>query len=296
MRQCVTLELVPSALKFTKHSSQSTSRFNISQSENFGEAMDFFLKVVVSFMLVRKLECGMGQSSQSDVYTSGTSGSKVVDDVVKKVEGTLGDTNELLKRTAFVESKFGKDPSTYRKGYHGGIWQVDQKGFDDTQKVSSNPNLKNQYTKIKKEFGIDSPIPPLLQLESQADYWKRNYNRKRGKGRAVGILFRVLSHAWRCGLGKKLFTQKGRQFHTVEERGEHMTGPNLFGVCGRPAGMSPGYSYTDAMMHSGITWNVNTLDQFLQNPKMMVPGTAMNFGGLEKKDSQILAYFLCHCN
>ena len=102
-----------------------------------------------------KLECGMGQSSQSDMYTPGASGSKVVEDVVKNVEATLGGTNELLKRTAFVESKYGKNPNPYRNGYHGGIWQVDKIGFDDTQNVKSHPNLRKQYAKVRDDFGID---------------------------------------------------------------------------------------------------------------------------------------------
>ena len=274
-------------------------------------------------MLVMKLECGMGQSSQSDMHTPGASGLKVVNDVVTKVETALGDTNELLKRTAFVESKFGKDSKTYRNGYHGGIWQIDQKGFDDTQKVSSHPNLKNQYTKIKNEFGIDwpsvkyqdlrkplysalaarlkylnvkSPIPPSSQLGSQADYWKRNYNSNRGKGTAMKFVSDVQSNARACAIGPKLFKKYGAQCHSVSEGGEHRQGPNLYDICGRRAGQSPGFSYTEANKKSGIIWNENTLDKYLQNPKMMVPGTKMVFGGIKKKTNrQDLIYYLCYC-
>ena len=118
--------------------------------------MDFFFKVVL-LLLVMKLNCGMGQNSPPGMYTPGASGSTIVANVIKKVEATLGGTKQLLKSTALVESKYGKDPNTYRNGYHGGIWQVDKIGFEDTQKVSSHPNLKTHFAKIKKDFGIDWP-------------------------------------------------------------------------------------------------------------------------------------------
>ena len=32
--------------------------------------------------------------------------------------------NKFLCRLAWVESKYGEDPNTFRRGYYGGIWQV----------------------------------------------------------------------------------------------------------------------------------------------------------------------------
>ena len=40
----------------------------------------------------------------------------MVIEVVRDVEATLGDTKGLLFKIAWVESKFGMDPNTYRSG------------------------------------------------------------------------------------------------------------------------------------------------------------------------------------
>ena len=36
----------------------------------------------------------------------------------------LSNFNVFLRRVAYVETKFGVDVDTFRDGYHGGIWQV----------------------------------------------------------------------------------------------------------------------------------------------------------------------------
>ncbi|HXC35306.1 MAG TPA: PQQ-dependent sugar dehydrogenase [Candidatus Acidoferrales bacterium] len=52
-------------------------------------------------------------------------------------------------------------------------------------------------------------------------------------------------------------------------------GPSLAGVVGRPAGSLPHFTYTQALKGSGYTWTAATLDHFLANPMMAVPGTTM---------------------
>ncbi|HEV2329927.1 MAG TPA: PQQ-dependent sugar dehydrogenase [Verrucomicrobiae bacterium] len=52
-------------------------------------------------------------------------------------------------------------------------------------------------------------------------------------------------------------------------------GPSLVGVVGRPAGSLPHFTYTHALKGSGYTWTAETLDHFLANPMMAVPGTTM---------------------
>jgi len=52
-------------------------------------------------------------------------------------------------------------------------------------------------------------------------------------------------------------------------------GPSLVGVVGRPAGSGPYFTYTKALSGSGLTWDAASLDHFLANPMVAVPGTAM---------------------
>ncbi len=52
-------------------------------------------------------------------------------------------------------------------------------------------------------------------------------------------------------------------------------GPSLAGIVGRRAGSLPHFTYTEALKGSGYTWDAATLDHFLSNPMMAVPGTTM---------------------
>lgn len=79
--------------------------------------------------------------------------------------------------------------------------------------------------------------------------------------------------------GRQVFA-RCRSCHTVTEGGPNMTGPNLYGVFGRPAGSEPRFNYSAAVKEAGFVWDAERLDHWLENPRTFLRGTKMSFPGL----------------
>jgi cytochrome c len=90
--------------------------------------------------------------------------------------------------------------------------------------------------------------------------------------------------------GKTTF-KKCALCHT-DEPGKNKVGPSLFGIVGRKSASLTNYNYSDAMKNFKHTWNPQTLDTYLTDPRAMVPGTKMIFPGIKDKTERanLIAY------
>lgn len=76
--------------------------------------------------------------------------------------------------------------------------------------------------------------------------------------------------------GKTTFAAQCGICHQVVKEGPSMLAPNMFGIVGRKAASDPNYAaYSAAMKNSKLTWNTKTLDEFIANPIVSMPGTSM---------------------
>ena len=91
--------------------------------------------------------------------------------------------------------------------------------------------------------------------------------------------------------GENLFKHKCGTCHSIEA-GKNRVGPSLAGVVGRNSASIETYSYSTAMKSAGLTWDVVTLDSYLTNPRVKVPGTKMTFAGLPEANDRadLIAY------
>ncbi|MGZ5889504.1 MAG: c-type cytochrome [Hyphomicrobium sp.] len=110
---------------------------------------------------------------------------------------------------------------------------------------------------------------------------------------AAGALLALptLALAQDAEAGKKVF-QKCAPCHSVGPGAANKVGPNLSGLVGRKAGTEEGFSYSDAMKNSGITWDEATFKEYITDPKKRVPGNKMLFPGVkdELERDDLFAY------
>src|SRR5580698_4986624 len=69
-------------------------------------------------------------------------------------------------------------------------------------------------------------------------------------------------------------------------------GPSHHDLLGRTAGTQPGYRYSDALSRSRIIWTPNSLDEWLRDPRKMVPGTRMDVRFTDPELRRLIIEFL----
>jgi cytochrome c len=116
-------------------------------------------------------------------------------------------------------------------------------------------------------------------------------NKKTCLAAALALVVCGAGRAWSDESGKQIFQRTCGICHSAEP-GQNKLGPSLAGVIGRKSGSAPNFSYSEAMKKAGITWSDKTLDQYIADPKAVVPGNKMLFVGLKNPDERqaVIAY------
>jgi cytochrome c len=80
--------------------------------------------------------------------------------------------------------------------------------------------------------------------------------------------------------------------HSFEKGGPNKVGPNLWNTIGNQRAHAQGFSDSAAMKEKGGTWDVESLDKFLANPKAEVKGTSMGFADIRRpaERADVIAY------
>lgn len=95
--------------------------------------------------------------------------------------------------------------------------------------------------------------------------------------------------------GATLFDRQCSACHSIGPQAKNRVGPRLTGIFGRRAGSVDGFTYSKSitrMGQDGLTWTLETLDAYIENPKALVSGTRMNYRGLKDQQSRadLMAY------
>jgi cytochrome c len=89
--------------------------------------------------------------------------------------------------------------------------------------------------------------------------------------------------------GKEVFEKRCTGCHSMEQDRE---GPRLSGVFGRTSGTLAGFHYSPALIKAHIVWNDASLEGWLAEPDILVPGNEMDFYVTSPQERRDLIRFL----
>ena len=179
--------------------------------------------------------------------------------------------------------------------YRDGFFMPDQR--PDGQ-IAGNPWMKNCIVST----GIIDRIRLIdVTLKDNSSIWLNNEFQRMVKmnktvfaiavAAFLGLASGQQALAGDAAAGEKVF-KKCKACHMIKKE-RHKTGPHLVNIFGRNAGTAEGYKkYSKAMKESGIVWDEETLNGYLEAPKKYLKGTKMAFAGLkkEKDRANVIAY------
>ncbi|MCA8896406.1 MAG: c-type cytochrome [Amphiplicatus sp.] len=88
--------------------------------------------------------------------------------------------------------------------------------------------------------------------------------------------------------GETLYQRRCGACHSIDQ---NRIGPKHQNTFGSKAGAVEGFAYSKALKELDVVWNEATLDEWLQNPGAMAPGTRMGFRLTDEQErADIIAY------
>ena len=147
-----------------------------------------------------------GPEAEGIIFQDRANGSAAVLLSVGRIQqsGVFGNDNDILRRIAYVETRDGTLSGTFRDGYDGGIWAVNEDAFRSTQNTNAFARLPAKIEQIEELLQIDwldaewsdlrkplysalaarliifnapTSVPPPNDLAGQAQFWVEYYNR-----------------------------------------------------------------------------------------------------------------------
>ncbi|MEK6636855.1 MAG: cytochrome c family protein [Pseudomonadota bacterium] len=107
----------------------------------------------------------------------------------------------------------------------------------------------------------------------------------------IVIFSLILATPATAQVAPKSFDQCSR-CHSVTADGKNKAGPGLYRILGAPAAKVTGFKYSAALTEAAVRWDEKTLNAWITNPKAVVPGNNMRFGGEKDaaKRAEIIAW------